>query len=389
MKKSFKKVMLTVLALTLLVAGCGKKQDSKKTGEEKTKTEATTVKVKDALDREVEVKKDPQSVVLGFSFEEYFAVTGKEGVSKIKGWSRKYWEGRRQSSWDVFVKKFPEIDKIKDVGYGPKKNFSVENVISIKPDVVFLPTIDKETLGEGLGNLEKAGIPVIFLDYHTQSIEQHEKSTMAIGKAMGKEDRAKELMDFYKNQIKKIDDVIKNANITHKPKVYVEFSDKKGPSVYGATYGKKMWGALVEQVGGDNIARDLVKSASEPISPEKIIAANPDIVIFAGNEFTGPKENIPLGYTTKPEEAKAGIEKYKKRTGWESLNAVKNDKMYALYHDLSRHIFDFVGYQFFAKVIQPELFKDLEPEKNLKEFHEKFYPVEYTGTWFIWGDLAK
>lgn len=77
------------------------------------------------------------------------------------------------------------------------------------------------------------------------------------------------------------------------------------------------------------------------------------------------------------------MQTYAQRPGWSELNAVKNGRMYALYHDLSRHIFDFAGLQFFAKTIHPDLFDDLDPDAALREFHEKFYPVEYTGTWFL------
>lgn len=57
--------------------------------------------------------------------------------------------------------------------------------------------------------------------------------------------------------------------------------------------------------------------------------------------------------------------------------------MGALYHDLSRHIFDFAGAQFLAKMIQPELFKDVAPEANLQIFFEKYMPVELNGAWTI------
>ena len=62
---------------------------------------------------------------------------------------------------------------------------------------------------------------------------------------------------------------------------------------------------------------------------------------------------------------------------------MKSGRMYALYHDLSGHIFDLAGLQFFAKPIHPDLFDDLDPDAALREFHEKFYPVEYSGTWFL------
>ena len=58
-------------------------------------------------------------------------------------------------------------------------------------------------------------------------------------------------------------------------------------------------GALVEQCGGDNIARNLVEGASAPIMPEQVLACNPDIIIFAGNQFADSDINIGLGYTLR------------------------------------------------------------------------------------------
>ena len=61
----------------------------------------------DVLDRQVEVKDGVKKVVLTFYFEEYFVTTGEEGVSKIVGWSKGYWKGRREATWQAFLKKFP------------------------------------------------------------------------------------------------------------------------------------------------------------------------------------------------------------------------------------------------------------------------------------------
>ena len=57
--------------------------------------------------------------------------------------------------------------------------------------------------------------------------------------------------------------------------------------------------------------------------------------------------------------------------------------MGALYHDLSRHIFDFAGAQFLARQIQPDLFADMDPEANLEEFFNRFMPVKLDGVWTI------
>ena len=345
---------------------------------------STEITMTDICGRQVTLPKPAERVVLTFSFEEYFAVTGEEGVSKVVGWARKYWEGRRQSSWDMFTQKFPQLEDLPDVGYVPSGTFNVESVIALEPDLVLMVKNDFENVQTDLERLEQAGIPVLFVDYHMQTMENHCNSTLLIGKAMGMEERAEQLVKFYQTQMALVTDRLAQAEETlDRPKVYVEFSEAAGPATFGASYGKQMWGALVEQCGGDNIARSLVEGASAPIMPEQVLACNPDITIFAGNQFADSDINIGLGYTSDREIAEQNLQTYAQRPGWSELNAVKNGRMYALYHDLSRHIFDFAGLQFFAKTIHPDLFEDLDPDAALREFHEKFYPVEYTGTWFL------
>lgn len=397
MRKLWKAVAAGCM-LTML-AGCGSAQKAETTAataavaESQQASESSTaapeitkeIAVTDLCGRNVKLEKPAEKVVLTFNFEEYFAVTGEEGRSKIVGWARAYWEGRRQSTWDVFTEKYPELKEIPDVGYVPKNTFNVETVISLKPDLVLMAKNDFDSVQTDLDRLEAAGIPVVFVDYHVQTQENHEKSTLLIGEVMGQKEKAQELVDYYQEQTSIVTERIAEAGADlHRPKVYVEFSEASGPETFGASYGKQMWGALAEQCAGENIAKDLVEGASSPIMPEQILAANPDIIIFAGNQFADSDVNVGLGYTSEKDLAVKNLNSYgEQRPGWSELNAVKNGNMYALYHDLSRHIFDFAGLQFFAKTIHPELFEDLDPDQTLREFHERFYPVEYTGTWFV------
>ena len=343
---------------------------------------ASTLSVSDITGREVTVKQPVERVVLTFNFEEYIAATGEEGISKIAGWSTQYWKGRRQSTWDAFSKRFP-IGDIPDVGYVQKNSFNVEAVMALRPDVVFMPQNDLKLVQDELKRLEGAGIPVVFVDYHAQTLENHVKSTLLFGKIMGAEGRAQELVEYYTRNFKAVQDRV--ADISGpRPRVYMEFSgNQAGPEVYGPTWGKKMWGGIIENCRGDNIARDLVPGANGDIQPEQILAANPDVIIFAGNYVGDSAKNVGLGYEAKKELVLANLEGYKGRPGWEGLNAVRENRMGALYHDLSRHIFDVAGMQFIAKMLYPDTFSDLDPQATLQEFYDRFFPIDMTGTFMV------
>ncbi len=337
--------------------------------------------VTDCLDRKITLPKVPERVVVTFNLEEYLAVTGKEGIDKLVGFSHAYWEGRRQDAWDTYTAAFPQLKGKDDVGYND--SISVEKIISLKPDLVIMSApVNFDFMEPNLKKLESAGIPILFVNYHAQTEEMHTRSTMALGKAMGQEEKAKEICDFYKEQMNVISQRLAQLPADAKlPKVYMEFS--RGVNEYGNSWSKKMWGALIPTCGGINVAADFGDGNSVDVNPELVIAANPDVIIFAASPQKDMDNNVVLGYSADREKAKEALEAYKGRSGWADLSAVQNNRMAAVYHDLSRHIFDFAGAQMLAKTIHPELFADLDPNANLQAFFTRFMPLELNGTWML------
>ena len=368
MKK--KMVWLGIAAAALLAAG----------GTTFAKEDGTK-EVTDVLDRTITLPEDVEKVVVTFNLEEYLAVTGEEGIDKLVGFSHDYWKGRREDAWKTYIAKFPQLEELPDVGYND--TISVENIISLDPDVVLMSApVNYDYIEPELDKFEEAGIEVAFVNYHKQTIEMHRNSTELIGEIMGQEERAKEISDFYEEQVNLIEERLSGLDENaERPKVYMEYSI--APNTYGNSWADKMWGALIPQCGGINIAAGLSDGNSVEVAPEQVIAANPDLVVFTGCLVDDNNENIVVGYGADREKALERLQAYKEREGWSGLNAVKNDRMAVLYHDLSRHIFDFAGTQMLAKMCQPELFADVDPEENLRTFFEKYMPVELEGVWMV------
>ena len=340
-----------------------------------------TITVVDILDREATVPADVEKVVITFNFEEYFAVTGAAGVDKLVGYSHAYWEGRREDAWKTYTTAYPQLLDIADVGYND--NINVEAIIALKPDVVLMSAPVNYTFMETqLDKFDAAGIPVVFFNFHAQTLEKHRASMALIGKVMGDEARGIEIADYYEAQMNLVYDRVATLPAdAEKPSVYMEFS--MGPGQYGNTWSTRMWGALIGQCGGRNIAAELGDANSVEIAPEQIIAENPDIIIFTASPRNDVSDNVVLGYGADAEAARAALRSYENRIGWDSLSAVQSGKLSGIYHDLSRHIFDFAGTQFLAKQIHPELFEDVDPEANLADFFARYMPVELEGVWTI------
>ena len=322
--------------------------------------EGGTKEVTDVLDRTITLPEDVEKVVVTFNLEEYLAVTGEEGIDKLVGFSHDYWKGRREDAWKTYVTKFPQIQELPDVGYND--TISVESIISLDPDVVLMSApVNYDYIEPELDKFAEAGIEVAFVNYHKQTVEMHRSSTELIGEIMGQEERAKEISDFYEDQVKLIEERISGLEENaERPKVYMEYSI--APNTYGNSWADKMWGALIPQCGGINIAAGLSDGNSVEVAPEQVIASNPDLIVFTGCLVDDNNEKIVVGYGADREKALERLQAYKEREGWSGLNAVKNDRMAVLYHDLSRHIFDFAGTQMLAKLCQPELFADVDPE---------------------------
>jgi hypothetical protein len=83
------------------------------------------------------------------------------------------------------------------------------------------------------------------------------------------------------------------------------------------------------------------------------------------------------------DKSRATLAPYAQRPGWADLKAIKNGELHALEHGLARTLFDFTAMQYIAKRLYPEAFRDVDPVRSLKQYHEKYLPVAFSGTWMV------
>ncbi|AAM05551.1 TPA: ABC transporter substrate-binding protein [Methanosarcina acetivorans] len=344
-------------------------------------TENNTITVTDLAGRTVSLKVPAERVVLGSSrdLHEFAAVEGENFSNKIVGWGPDLRKSDKDT-YDKFGEKYPEIKNIPEVGYYGSQDFSIEKVVSLKPDLVIFPMFDYDRAKDDLSKFEQAGIPVVFTDFYQDTLENSTKSITLLGKLLGKEKRAKEITDFYDEQTDIVYSRLSKINKT-KPKVYIE-SGWKGASEYGRTYSSLGWGPIVDKAGGDNIARNFT-SESATVAPEFLIDADPDIIIITGSNWVTTPDSVKLGYYANQDSSKDLLKAYLQRPGWDSLQAVENQEVYSIFHTYDSRIYSFAGLQILAKWFYPEEFSDVDPEAGIKEFHARFMPIDYSGTWML------
>ncbi len=338
---------------------------------------AGTITVTDTLDRKVEVPANAQRILLGFYFEDFFAVGGPDVYDRVVAISRDAWEGWRNMQWQAYVKAVPRIAELTDVGEADSGTFSLETAVAAKPDVAILAAWQHSALGDQVGRLEAAGIPVVVLDYNAQEVAKHVTSTIALGAILGKSERAKRLADLYAGAHADVAARIKT--VTDRPRVYVELA-RKGAGEIDNSYGNTMWGKLVETAGGINIAKDQIAKWG-PLNPEFVLAQNPDAIILAGSGWPGRDKAVLMGPGVSQSISHDRMRPYLGRPGWKGLSAVKDGEVHALYHGGARTLYDFAFLQYIAKTLHPDLFKDIDPQANLNAFFAEFMPIQFDGTY--------
>ncbi|MEJ5081430.1 ABC transporter substrate-binding protein [Ochrobactrum sp. MYb379] len=339
------------------------------------------IQTTDVKGRTVTIPKVPERVVLGFYYEDYLAIAGSRALDKVVGLSLSTWKDWRPNQFKAYEAALPKLSTIADIGNTEDGTFSIEKVIAAKPDLLILAAWSYDTLGDGIKQIEAAGIPIVTLDYNSQTVEKHVASTLALGKLMGTEDRAGQLADTYKNAMDDIHSRIEKQPKSNK-KVYVELA-QNGPDTVGNSYGGTMWGALVTELGGTNIAKGQIGNWG-PLSPEYVIAQQPDLIFLAGSEWLNKPQAVTVGFGAKEDVLHERIGAYLKRAGWADLPAVANLNVHAIYHGGARTLSDFVYAQYIAKQLYPEAFKDVDPAQNLRDYYDKWLPVKADGV-FVSG----
>ena len=372
-----------LLIVSMLIAACGGPSEIKKDTAQSNKP----IEITDVTGRTVTLKKPAERVVLQWSgaggpFFTISALMGKDTPKVIAGMDTSL-QDYRADMWKHFTTEMPELAKIPVVGTIGDKTFNAEQVVALNPDVIFIPVDLKDQYeSDAKAKMDAAGIQTIYIDYHTEKLESHQKSIEAIGKALGKEERAAEISKFYTDRVTRVLDRVSKIN-KPKPTVYLEVG-MNGPEEFGNSFsGNYSWGALATMAGADVITKDAIKKSS-PINPEFVLEKNPDIIMIMGSYWPKKSTSMRLGFEATEDSSQALLKAFTtERQGWSELKAVENKQVYSAHHGLPREVFDAAVFEYLAKTFYPEEFADVDPEATLKEFYDKFLPFSYSGIWFM------
>ncbi len=333
--------------------------------------------VVDALGRDVALKGPASRIVLGFNYEEFTAVAGPAGWDRVVGFGRALWAGWRPASYRRYLVPLPRLAELADVGNTDDGTFSLERVLSLRPDLVILAAWSFDALAPQVRQLEALGVPVLAIDYNAEILDRHVASTLALGVATGNEERAHTLASLYAERMA---DIARRVEGARRPRAYVELG-QGGAGVVGNTYTTAMWGKLLDVAGAENIALGHVPGPWGKLAPEFVLAVNPEAVFIAGSSWVGQPDAVQTGFDATPEVTRARLAPYRQRQGWAGLAAIRDNRLFAIEHGLCRSLPDYAATAFLAKQLHPDRFTDVDPVAELRNYHERFLPVPLEGCW--------
>jgi len=262
----------------------------------------------------------------------------------------------------------PEV-KNRMVFVGSPKSANIETVKELNPDVVFTAAWGDERLNEGI---ETLGIPVIALDLET--VDNYLKSLEIMGKVLGKEERAKEAVEYYRNALKVVTEGTASLSEGGRPRVLLVMYSMKSKAfkVPGQDYFQNR---LIEMAGGISVSKEL-PGGWNVVNVEQIASWDPDIIIVVSYSLQYPSTKVKEDIMNDP--------------AWQGIRAVKEGKIYAMPNDGESWDYPapkwILGLYWTAKVLHPELFSDLDIEKEANDLYERFYGLSIEDVTIV-GDM--
>lgn len=223
----------------------------------------------------------------------------------------------------------------------------VEMISSLSPDVVIAFATSKPLNAD---TIKAGGIPLCYLDCYKP--ETMAADVAALGTLTGKPEKAAEFVTFYNGVMQSVREKTKVISFT--PSVYAEgYTDYSGQATGS---GMDM---LIQIAGGRNILTQEMGATSPKLSPEWLVAQNPEVMIkvMSVKNMEGAKDQYATLTT---------------RTGSSRLDAVTKNQTYLLRNDIAYGPRTFAGAVAVAKMLHPNATQDLSVEAVLNEYNTRF-----------------
>lgn len=225
---------------------------------------------------------------------------------------------------------------------------NIEQMLALRPDVVISYSSYRP---KNADQITAHNITIVSLDCYKLSTLASD--ARALGKLTGKSNEAEVYARMVEDTIAEVTSRTKKIPADNYPSVYYESYADLTVSAPGSGSDELITGS-----GGKNVAANLSASSAK-ISPEWVVAQKPDFIFKA----------VSSNNVKSLDEVMTGI---KARTGWDTVPAVKNDRVYAFSNEIIYGPRAYIGLVYTAQILHPAEFRDMHPRAMLAEYNSTY-----------------
>ncbi len=337
--------------------------------------------VTDIAGREVTVNAPVKRILLGEGRQLYLiaSLDTEDPLGRVVAWRNDLIDAD-PATYAQYRETFPKLAKLPAFPGQENGLIDIESTIVLRPDVVLL-NLEAMRANEDAKYIEKLAelkIPVLYIDFRHYPLKNTEPTIRLLGKIMGREARAEEIIEFRHQAMARVTDVIARAK-PERPKVFIERIGGYADDCC-LSFGAENFGKYVELAGGRNIGSDVLPSTFGQLNPEQVIAANPEHVVVTSADWEAYVPGghwIPLGPGADPKVTRQKLEWFTSRSAYTDISAQKAQNFHGIWHQFYNSPYEFFAVQQLAKWFHPDLFADLDPDVTFAEYHRRFLPIPY------------
>jgi len=306
------------------------------------------IELTDMVGRKITLERPVERVVaVGSALRLYTYINGTNKLVGVE---------RGQQSPDTgrpYIIANPDLQELPIVGEGFPATPDPELLIEAEADVIIAGDI--VDIGE-IEDLEKrTGTTIVVITTGNEAVFDKEmyESLKIIGKVIGKENRAEELIEYMEDCKTELMELTKNIPQEEKPSIYIGGLSYKGNHGIESTYGNS---PVLDAIGAKNVADEIGKAGSIMVDKEQIIEWDPDIIVIDENGLPLVKED----YEKNPDY-------------YNGLTAIRNGQVYgqlpyiSYYNNIETAMADIY---FLGKILYPKAFENIDVEEKADEIYE-------------------
>ncbi len=258
---------------------------------------------------------------------------------------------------------YPELLNA-ETGYIDGTAVNVEELMKLKPDVVFYGKSDVE-VGEQLRNAGFAAVAISVNDWNYNAIETLDNWIKLLGELFPDNDKTELVADYSNRMYELVQERVADIPDAEREQAFFLFKySDTSIMTSGAQFFGQWW---ADAIGAVNVAEEMTADNSITVNLEQIYSWNPSL-IFITNFTTAYPEDL-----------------YQNTVGnydWSAINAVKNENVYkmplGMYRSYTPGVDTPITLLWLAQTAYPELFADIDIVAETQNYYKEVFGIDLT-----------